>query len=647
MAETKEFQTESKELLNLMINSIYTNKEIFLRELISNASDAIDKYKYLSLTKSDKYPSGDYEIRIDINKEERTITISDNGIGMSKADLVNNLGTIARSGSKDFVKKFKEAKDSQDLNIIGQFGVGFYSAFMVAKKVEVETRSLDVKNGYKFVSDGKDTYTISEIDKENHGTSIKIYLKDDTDEENYSSYLENYIIEDLVKRYSDYIRYPIKMLEISKKPKLDSEGKEIEGEEEEVKEDKTLNSMVPLWKKNKKDVTDEELNTFYRSKFNDYEDPFTSLFITVDGVVSYNALIYIPKHAPYNLYSDTYEKGLDLYSKGIFIKEKCKELVPDYLKFIKGVVDSDDFSLNISREMLQNSPVLRRINDNIEKKVVDKLKEIKENDYDKYLEFFRVFGDHIKFGIYSTYGMKKEMLQDLLVFNSLNNEKPISLKQYKENLKENQKYIYYASGKTLESIKMLPQIEKFKSEGIDVLLLDKNIDEFALEMMRDYDKTEFKNISQEASNELSEDEKKNLDILVAENKRILDNIQEALKGKVDSVTFSTKLVDSPVCITTKDGLSLNMENVLDEESKLQGGYSDETTPKATKVLEINPNHELFKAIQTLQDDDAEIQKYGSILYDEAMMLEGYDIKDKKEFVTKLNELMIKALKKYK
>ena len=645
MEEVKEFQTESKELLNLMINSIYSNKDIFLRELISNGSDAIDKYKYKQLTNGDKYKATDYEIRITINKDERSISIADNGIGMTHDEVVTNLGTIAKSGSKDFVKKFKEAKDQESINIIGQFGVGFYSAFMVGKEIQVLTKSCDSEKGYLFKSDGVNTYSISDVDLKEHGTTVKVFLKDDTDEENYSRFLEYYAIEDLVKRYSDYIRYPIKMLEITSKPKLDKDGKEIEGESEEVKEDKTLNSMVPLWKKNKKDVTDEELNNFYKQKFMDYEDPFTSLFINVDGVVSYNALIYIPKHAPYNLYSDNYEKGLDLYSKGIFIKEKCKELVPDYLKFIKGVVDSDDFSLNISREILQNSPVLRRINDNIEKKVIEKLKEIKEKDFDKYLEFFNVFGDHLKFGIYSTYGMKKDMLQDLLVFHSLNNDKPITLKQYKEAMKENQKFIYFASGRTLDSIKMLPQIEKFKQNGIDVLLLDKNIDEFALEMMRDYDKTEFKNISSENSTDLTEEEKTSLDTLIAENKRIIDNLEESLKGKVDSVTFSTKLVDSPVCITTKNGLSLNMENVLDEESKLQGGYTDENAPKATKVLEINPNHELFKALQTLKDNDEEIKKYGSLLYDEAMMLEGFEIKDKKEFVNKLNELMIKALNK--
>ena len=640
MIETKEFQTESKQLLNLMINSIYTNKEIFLRELISNASDAIDKYKYLQLTSEGKLNVKDYQIYLVVDKENRTLTIKDNGIGMSHDDLVNSLGTIASSGSKEFLKKYKEAKDSEDLNIIGQFGVGFYSAFMVASKIEVLTKTVDDK-AYKFSSDGVKEYTIEEATKEDTGTEITLYLKEDKDDENYSTFLEYYTLEDLVKKYSDYIRYPIKLDEVIRTPKKDEKGEEIKDEYDEKVETKILNSMVPLWKKNKKDVTDEELEKFYKDKFSDYEKPFTSLFLNVDGIVKYNALIFIPSHAPYNLYSENYEKGLDLYSKGIFVKEKCKELVPDYLKFIKGLVDSDDFDLNISREMLQSSPLLRRIEDNIEKKILEKLKEIKNNDYNKYLDFFKTFGDHFKYAIYQSYGAKKEQLQDLLVFNSLLSETPISLKDYVSKMKEDQKYIYYASGKSLDYIKMLPQIEKFKKDGIEVLLLDKKIDEFAIMMMRDYDKKEFKNVADEASNELSKEEKDNLDILIAENKRILDDIKEGLNGKVDEVTFSTKLVDSPVCITTKNGLSLNMENTLNEEAR-ENNFTDDV--KATKVLEINPHHELFKAIDAIKDNDDEVKLYGSILYDEALMLEGYEVEDKKEFIEKLNKLMIKSLK---
>ena len=561
---------------------------------------------------------------------------------MSKEDLENNLGTIARSGSKDFVAKFKEAKESENMNIIGQFGVGFYSAFMVASKIEVLTKKAN-EQAYLFTSDGVDTYTIEDAESNEEGTSITLYLKEDTEDEKYSRFLEQYEIQDLVRKYSDYIRYPIKMNVKTTKPKLDEEGKEIEGQTEEVIEERTLNSMVPLWKKNKKDVTDEELASFYKDKFGEWEDPFTSLFINVDGMISYNALIFIPSHAPYNLYSENYEKGLDLYAKGVFIKEKCKELVPDYLKFIKGLVDSDDFSLNISREILQNSPMLRRIQDNIESKVINKLKDIKNDNFDKYLEFYKIYGDNLKYGIYSSYGSKTELLKDLILFNSLNSEKMISLKDYKDSIKEDQKVIYYATGKSLASIKLLPQIEKFKKDGIDVLLLDHNIDEFALQMMREYDGLSFKSISEENKQELNEEEKNKIDQLVIDNKRLIDDLNEALKGKVDEVSFSTRLVESPVCITTKDGLSLNMEHVLNEEQ--QAASIDESERvKARKVLEINPDHQLFKAIASLNDDE-KIKKYGSLLYEEAMMLEGYDVKDKNEFVKTLNELMIEALNK--
>ena len=589
MKETKEFQTESKELLNLMVNSIYSNNEIFLRELISNASDAIDKYKFTALKSEGKLEQRDYQIFISCDKDAHTLTIKDNGIGMSKEDLENNLGTIARSGSKDFVAKFKEAKESENMNIIGQFGVGFYSAFMVASKIEVLTKKAN-EQAYLFTSDGVDTYTIEDAESSEEGTSITLYLKEDTEDEKYSRFLEQYEIQDLVRKYSDYIRYPIKMNVKTTKPKLDEEGKEIEGQTEEVIEERTLNSMVPLWKKNKKDVTDEELASFYKDKFGEWEDPFTSLFINVDGMISYNALIFIPSHAPYNLYSENYEKGLDLYAKGVFIKEKCKELVPDYLKFIKGLVDSDDFSLNISREILQNSPMLRRIQDNIESKVINKLKDIKNDNFDKYLEFYKIYGDNLKYGIYSSYGSKTELLKDLILFNSLNSEKMISLKDYKDSIKEDQKVIYYATGKSLASIKLLPQIEKFKKDGIDVLLLDHNIDEFALQMMREYDGLSFKSISEENKQELNEEEKSKIDQLVIDNKRLIDDLNEALKGKVDEVSFSTRLVESPVCITTKDGLSLNMEHVLNEEQ--QAASIDESERvKARKVLEINPDNQ--------------------------------------------------------
>ncbi len=640
MKETKQFQTESKELLNLMVNSIYSNNEIFLRELISNASDAIDKYKYLALQSEGKYPTKDYKIELSYDKKANTLTIKDNGIGMSKEDLENNLGTIAKSGSKDFVKKFKDAKEKEDVNIIGQFGVGFYSAFMVANKLEVVTKTVD-NEAYLFSSNGVETYTIEDATRDETGTTITLYMKEDTEDEKYSRFLDDYKIQDLVKKYSDYIRYPIKMQVSITRPKKDDKGEEIKGETETIIEDRTLNSMIPLWKKNKKDVTEEDLNEFYKSKFMEWENPFTSLFVNVDGMISYNALVFIPSHAPYNLYSDSYEKGLDLYAKGVFIQEKCKELVPDYLKFIKGLVDSDDFSLNISREILQNSPMLRKIRDNIESKVINKLKDIKKDDFDKYIEFFKIYGENLKYGIYSSYGGKTELLKDLLVFNSLNNDKMISLSEYKDAMKEDQKYIYYATGRSIETMKSLPQIEKFKKDGVDVLLFEKAIDEFTIQMMKNYNDVEFKAIGEVDNSSLDEEEKNKIEQLVVDNKRMIDNIKEALSDKVDEVTFSTKLVNAPCCITTKEGLSLSMEETINLENEMMG--NDGNKAKASKVLELNPDHELFKCIQNINDDE-KVKKYATVLYEEAMMLEGFEVKDKTSFVNTLNELMIEAFK---
>ena len=636
MKETKEFQTESKELLNLMINSIYSNKDIFLREIISNASDAIDKYKYLELTSEGKVPSKNYEIYISLDKKARTITIKDNGIGMSKDDLIKNLGTIAHSGSKEFLNKIKEAKEKNELDIIGQFGVGFYSAFMVADKVEVLTKTLN-DQGYLFTSDGLNTYTIEEKEKEDTGTVITLYLRKSEGEEDYDKYLDEYTIENLVKKYSDFVRYPIKMDVTEKTPKLDKDGKEIKDEYEDKVVTKTLNSMVPLWKKNKKDVTDEDLNKFYKDNFMDFEDPLLSLNLNVEGVVSFNSLIFIPGRAPYGLYSQNFEKGLKLYIKGIFIKDKCKELVPDYLKFIAGLVDTNDLSLNISREMLQEDVRLKKMSDIIENKVISNLKDLKSKDFEKYLKFYKLYGDHITFGIYSSYGFKKDLLNDLLVYKSLNNENYIDLKTYKEKMKDGQKYIYYACGRSEESIKLLPEIEKYKQQGIDVLFFTKEIDEFAIKMMNDYDKVSFKNITDHDKEDLSKEEKDKLDIAEAENKELIDNIKEALKDKVNDVTLSSKLVDSPVCISTKDGLSLSMEKTINE-------VPGDEKAKANKVLEINPNHAIFKALDKIKADKDLVNKYSSVLYNEAMLLEGFDIEDKESFVKNLNELIENSLK---
>lgn len=637
MAETREFQAESKELLQLMINSIYSNKEIFLRELISNASDAIDKYKYLELTSEGKFPGKNYEIWIEPNKAERTLTITDNGIGMSKDELIQNLGTIAHSGSKEFLNKIKEAKEKNDLDIIGQFGVGFYSAFMIADNIEVHTKSVNENSGYVFTSNGESTYSIDEEDIKDSGTRIVLHLRKNEEDENYDKYLENYEIESLVKRYSDFVRYPIKMKVIEKVTKDNKDEKDFtDGEEQTVI--KTLNSMIPLWKKNKSEVTDEDLNSFYKANFNDFDDPLLSINLNVEGMVSFNSLIFVPSRIPYDLYSQNYEKGLKLYIKGIFIKEKAKELVPDYLKFIKGLVDTNDLTLNISREMLQEDPRLKKISETIENKVISNLKDLKNSDYDKYLKFYKLYGDHLMYGIYSSYGFKKNLLADLLVFKSLNNEKEIDLKTYKENMKEGQKYIYFASGKSIESIQLLPEIEKFKKDGIDVLFLTKDIDEFAFTMMNEYEKVEFRNISTHDKESLSDDEKSKLEVLEAENKELLDNIKDSLGAKVDKVSLSTKLVDSPVCISTQNGLSLSMEQTINQ-------VPGDEKAKASKVLEVNPNHELFKAISEFKGDKELIKKYSDVLYDEAMLLEGFEIEDKATFIKNLNELMLKSLKK--
>lgn len=637
MAETREFQAESKELLQLMINSIYSNKEIFLRELISNASDAIDKYKYLELTSEGKVPGKNYEIWIEPNKKDRTLTITDNGIGMSKEELIQNLGTIAHSGSREFLNKIKEAKEKNDLDIIGQFGVGFYSAFMVADNIEVHTKSVNENSGYVFTSNGESTYSIDEEDIKDSGTRIVLHLRKNEEDENYDKYLENYEIESLVKRYSDFVRYPIKMKVVEKVSKENKDDKDFtDGEEQTVI--KTLNSMIPLWKKNKSEVTEEDLNSFYKANFNDFDDPLLSINLNVEGMVSFNSLIFVPSHIPYDLYSQNYEKGLKLYIKGIFIKEKAKELVPDYLKFIKGLVDTNDLTLNISREMLQEDPRLKKISETIENKVISNLKDLKNSDYDKYLKFYKLYGDHLMYGIYSSYGFKKNLLADLLVFKSLNNEKEIDLKTYKENMKEGQKYIYFASGKSIESIQLLPEIEKFKKDGIDVLFLTKDIDEFAFTMMNEYEKVEFRNISAHDKESLSDDEKSKLEVLEAENKELLDNIKDSLGAKVDKVSLSTKLVDSPVCISTQNGLSLSMEQTINQ-------VPGDEKAKASKVLEVNPNHELFKAISEFKGDKELIKKYSDVLYDEAMLLEGFEIEDKATFIKNLNELMLKSLKK--
>ena len=639
MSEIKEFKTESKRLLDLMINSIYTNKEIFLRELISNASDAIDKYHYMSLT-NDKYEKrNDYKIKIAVDKENRMISIEDNGIGMTYDDLVQHLGTIANSGSLEFMKKLEESENKkEDIDIIGQFGVGFYSAFMVGKKVVVESRSPDASTGYRFTSTGEDTYEIEECERDKVGTLIKVYLRDDSEEASYSSFLEEWTIKSLVKKYSDYVRYPITMEVTKSKPKLDAEGKEIEGEREEYQEEETLNSMIPLWKKNKKDVTKEQLNEFYKNKFYDMQDPIVSTLVNVDGNISYQALLYIPHDAPYGLYTDKYEKGLQLYSKGVFIQDKCKELLPDYLKFVKGLVDSADLSLNISREILQQNKQLELIAKNVEKKILSELSSLMKDDFSKYVEFFNTYGTHLKYGIYADYGMKKDMIKDLLIYKTLNSDKEITLKQYKEEMKEGQKVIYYASGKTKEAVLAMPQMDIMKEKGYNVLVLTDDIDEFALMMMKDYDGVEFKSIASSDIDILSEEDKKKISDLKESKKSLFDKMKEILKDDVSEVRLSERLVSSPVCLVSGEGLTLEMERVLQENP-------ENKDVKASRILEINPHHELFKAIEKVYEEDEEsLSKYAHLLYTQALLIEGMPIKDPVAFSKDMCDLMIKAAK---
>ena len=631
MAEVNKFKTESKRLLDLMINSIYTNKEIFLRELISNASDEIDKYHYLSLTDDKLEKRNDYRIFLQVDEKARTISISDNGIGMTHDELNKNLGTIASSGSSEFIKKMKEKEDgnASEVDIIGQFGVGFYSAFMVASKVVVETKSPYSEKGYIFTSTGEDEYTIDECDKKDCGSTITLYLRENKEDENYDEYLKQYRIEALVKKYSDYVRYPIQMYVT--KTEYDEKGENPK----ETTTLTTLNSMVPLWKKPKKDVSEEDLNNFYKDKFNDFSNPFTSINVKVEGNISYDALLFIPGEVPYNLYARDYEKGLALYSKGVFIMDKCKDLVPDYLRFVRGLVDSSDLSLNISREILQQNAILKKISTNIENKVIKELSSIKDSDMERYLNFWKNYGTFIKYGIYESYGSKNELLQDLLVYKHTGGEDHISLKDYVSLMKEGQTKIYYVS----TSKKDVPQMEKLKQKGYDVLLLDEDIDEFCIQILGKYQEKEFANISSENVDLLSEDEKKDIEKVVEDNKDFISALKESLNGKVKDVIVSKRLVDSPVCLVSGEGLSFEMEKVL-AQNKGNGEV------KAEKILEINPHHPIFNSLKSLYETNKdELSNYADLLLDQAMLIEGMPLQDPVAFSNKMCELMIKSTNK--
>ena len=628
MKEKIEFKTETKRLLDMMINSIYTHKEIFLRELISNASDAIDKRHYLSLTNTN-LASDNYEIIIEADKEEKTLSIIDNGVGMTKDELISHLGTIAKSGSKEFIEKI-ENENTPDVDIIGQFGVGFYSAFMVASKIEVYTKSVNDNQGYLFTSDGLESYEIEEVELVNAGTKIVIYLKDNTEDINYEEYLDEYKIKELVKKYSDYVRYPIKTWVT----KYDDNDENEEASS--TLELETINSMLPIWKKNKSEVTEEELNNFYKSKFMDYQDPITSIHVNVEGMLTYNALLFIPKKPMFD-FNNQQERGLQLYTKGVFILDKCKDLIPEYLRFVKGLVDSADLPLNISREMLQEDKAIKKIATNVEKKILSELGRMLKNDREKYEEFFDAYGVNMKFGLYEDYGQKKDSLKDLIILNSLNEEKRITFAEYKEKMVEGQKEIYYAIGKDKESVLNLPQMDLIKNKGYDVLILADDVDEFMIQMLGEYDEVKFKSINQGDLDLIDEEESKKIDELKETKKDLLESIKTNLP-EVKEVILSKRLVDAPCCLSAGEGLSFEMERVLQAQNPNRA-------IKAERILEINPNHEVFKAIEKAYDADSEsVNKYANILYTQALLMEGILPSNPKEFANILSELMINSVK---
>ena len=624
MSKTKKFKTESKQLLHLMTHSIYTQKEIFLRELISNASDAIDKRHFLSLTHNE-IPNTDYEIWLSLNKDERTIIIKDNGIGFTEEELVNNLGTIANSGSK----AFKEKLEQNDVDIIGQFGVGFYSAFMVAHKVEVKTKSPFAETGYMWSSDGISSYKIDEVDVDEIGTEIKLYLnEDDTENElDFSKFLDTYEIKQLVKKYSDYVRYPIKMM-VSKKQ-----------DDKDILEEETLNQMTPIWKRSKADLTDEALNDFYKQQYNDFEEPLKVIHTKVEGMLMYTALLFIPKRAPFDFYSEKYEKGLQLYSKGVFIEDKNKALIPDYFKFVKGLVDSSDLSLNISREMLQHDRQLKKIASHVEKKIKSELERMLENERSLYVDFYETYKNTLKFGIYDQFGINKDKLQDLVMFKTSQSDDYVTFKEYVERKPESQKAIYYATGKSKQSILNLPQMDMMKDKGYEVLLFTDEIDEFMVQVLNSYQDVPFKSIQQGEADFVDDDKKEDLKAKEKESKKVLKALSKALKDKVKEVKLSARLKDSPVCLVSGEGLSMEMEKIL----KQMPNANDQV--KAEKILEINPDHPLFKAIESIYEkDEKKIDDYASLLYHQALLIEGLPIEDPTEFNKNLVALMIESAK---
>lgn len=620
----RQFKTESKRILDLMINSIYTNKEIFLRELISNSSDALDKLYYLSLTNKDiKVNKDDLFIRVDYNKDKRTITISDNGTGMTEEELENNLGVIAESGSL----KFKEEnKEQNDVNIIGQFGVGFYSAFMVSDKVTVESKSYKDDKATIWESTGVDGYTLSPSDKKENGTIITLHLKEDTEDYNYSELLSEYKLRSIIKKYSDYISYPIKMEVENNRKKEDSD------EYETYKEVITINSRIPLWKRNKKDITEEEYNNFYNDKFFDYNKPLDVLHFNIEGNVNYNALLYIPSHAPYDYYSKEYEKGLQLYTNGVLIMDKCSELLPDYFSFVRGVIDTEDIPLNISRETLQDDKNIKLIAKSIESKVRNELLDLLKNNRDKYLEFYKAFGMQLKFGIYNDYGMHKDKLEDLIMFYSSSEKKLITLDEYVNKLKEEDKNIYYCSGETVDKIDMLPQVEGIKDKH-EVLYLTDYVDEFAIMAIHEYKGKTFVNVSNESTDLSTEEEKEKINKENTDNKDMLEEMKKVLEGNVEEVKLTNKLKSHPVCLTTTGEVSTSMEKVINAMP------TDEKI-KASEVLEINASHKIVDKLKDLyKNNKDEFTKYTKVIYYEARLIEGLPIDNPTELSNLMCDIM--------
>lgn len=632
----KQFQAESKRLLDLMINSIYTHKEIFMRELISNASDAIDKLYYKSLQEDDTGLSrDDFAIQLTLDKENRKIVIEDNGCGMTKEELEKNLGTIAKSGSLNFKQ---ENEKKENIDIIGQFGVGFYAAFMVAKHVTVESKAYGSDEAWCWQSSGAEGYTVDTCEKDSHGTKITLEVKDNTDDDNYDTYLDQYTIQNLVKKYSDYIRYPIRM-EMHKsrqKPKPENAPEDYKPEYEDYTENETLNSMVPLWRKNKNEIKEDEYNDFYKSKFGDYENPLKVIHSSTEGVSTYNALLFIPSHASYDYYTKDFEKGLQLYSNGVLIMDKCADLLPDYFSFVRGLVDSQDLNLNISREMLQHDRQLHIIAGRLEKKIKSELESMLKNDREKYEQFFKAFGLQLKYGVYSDFGQHKDLLQDLLLFHSSKEKKLVTLKEYVDGMKEEQKFIYYAAGESVSKIDMLPQTEALKDKGYEILYLTDNVDEFALRIMHSYSEKEFKSVSDDDLGLETEEEKEAAKKKVEENKDMLNFMKDSLNGQVKQVILSTKLKSHPVCLSTDGALSIEMEKVL---NAMPNGNEEQV--KAQRVLEINANHPIFQKLTALYKLDQEkLKQYTNLLYTQALLIEGVSIDDPVAFSNQICKLMV-------